>query len=92
MLGACADICQKLASSKSERASLLRHKLHERLVLLMESRDIVVLHCALHALNSLADRCVMCAIGLLVGCKGTPSPQWALIPWSVGHIMLLLFQ
>ena len=74
MLGACADICQKLASSKSERASLLRHKLHERLVLLMESRDIVVLHRALHALNSLADRCVMCLCIVLGHCECTPPP------------------
>lgn len=52
------DICQKLATLRKEKSALLKYKLHESLVRLMQTRDIIVLHCSLHALSSLVDRSV----------------------------------
>ena len=47
---------QKLSTAKKDKSLLLKAKVHEPLVRLMETRDIVVLHCSLHALNSLTGR------------------------------------
>ena len=51
-----ADIFQKLSAIVQQRESLVACDVHRFLVLLLSANDVIVLHCTLHALISLAQR------------------------------------
>ncbi|ELU13080.1 hypothetical protein CAPTEDRAFT_200137 [Capitella teleta] len=49
------NIFQKLSANISHRESVVKHGVHKALVLLLSANDVIVLHCTLHALISLAQ-------------------------------------